>query len=85
MKKKSLILEIFKEWNPLDVPSEITEDEYSCYVQQLLKECKTEKSIYIFLKNMLTESMEITLANTKGYEDLNKYSKSIYNIIKSFN
>lgn len=85
MKKNSLILEIFKEWNPLDVPSEITEDEYYSYVKQLLKECKTEKSIYIFLKKMLTESMEVTLANTKAYEDLNKYSNSIYNIIKSFN
>lgn len=45
-----LVNDILKKWNPLEVPSEIAEDEYSSYVTFIMKYSQNINSIYLCLK-----------------------------------
>ena len=57
-----LVNDILKKWNPLEVPSEIAEDEYSSYVTFIMKYSQNINSIYLCLKKILTDIM----ANVSG-------------------
>lgn len=53
-----LINDILKNWNPLDVPLEIAEDEYSTYFPMILKHTQNPNSVYSCLKKILKDSMQ---------------------------
>lgn len=74
-----LINDILKNWNPLDVPLEIAEDEYSTYVPMILKHTQTPNSVYSCLKKILKDSMDMEF----DYEDdieLRQIARRIYEI-----
>ncbi len=59
-----LINDILKKWNPLEVPSEIAEDEYSSYVTLIMKHTQDINSIYLCLKTILTDYMDMEIIDS---------------------
>ena len=76
-----LVNDILKKWNPLEVPSEIAEDEYSSYVTFIMKYSQNINSIYLCLKKILTDYMEIS--NLEDDAELKQIARSIYEAVLS--
>ena len=65
-----LVNDILKKWNPLEVPSEIAEDEYSSYVT-------------LCLKKIWTDYMDMEISNLEDDAELKQIARSIYEAVLS--
>ena len=74
-----LINDILKNWNPLDVPLEIAEDEYSTYFPMILKHTQNPNSVYSCLKKILKDSMDMEFSDYEDIE-LRQIARRIYEI-----
>ena len=73
---RKTILEILTDWNPLDVPNEITQEEYSSYVPIL--EHKDKAEIYEWLENFIKETFCIDRINSCQKKELEMIANDIY-------
>ena len=78
-----LVNDILKKWNPLEVPSEIAEDEYSSYVTCIMKYSQNINSIYLCLKKILTDYMDMEISNLEDDAELKQIARSIYEAVLS--
>jgi len=73
-----LVNDILKKWNPLEVPSEIAEDEYSSYVTFIMKYSQNINSIYLCLKKILYFFIVFVLIVVCAKGQNTEYRKSQY-------
>ena len=78
-----LVNDILKKWNPLEVPSEIAEDEYSSYVTFIMEYSQNINSIYLCLKKILTDYMDMEISNLEDDAELKQIARSIYEAVLS--
>ena len=78
-----LVNDILKKWNPLEVPSEIAEDEYSLYVTFIMKYSQNINSIYLCLKKIWTDYMDMDISNLEDDAELKQIARSIYEAVLS--
>lgn len=78
-----LINDILKKWNPLEIPSEIAEDEYSSYVTFIMKHTQDINSIYLCLKTILTDYMDMEIADSEDEAELRQIAISIHEVVRS--
>lgn len=72
------INQIFKEWNPLEVPSFIAEDEYRSYIPDIIQNIYDKYKLKSYLKDMIENKMGLVLYNSN---DLSDVVESIHNLI----
>lgn len=83
-KKFNLIKSIVKDWNPLDVPKNIAEDEYNSYIWQMINLPCDKSIIKEHLKSFLCESLglEFSTNNVNQNKEVNLVCEKIYNALK---
>ncbi len=80
MEKGNSILKILADWNPLDVPDAIANEEYASYVQVLARKTSL-KEIYQWLLDFVKENYGITDIEIKAKTELKNVAASLFNVI----
>lgn len=76
------INELLSEWNPIGLPKELADVEYSDYVRQIISKLKYKESIKDYLITILEDinSKDIIIQNRDILDDLNKLANQIEEI-----
>ncbi len=80
MEKSNSILKILADWNPLDVPDTIANEEYASYIQVLARKTSL-KEIYLWLLDFVKENYGIDDIDTNAKAELKNVAASLFNVI----
>jgi len=80
MEKNNLILKILADWNPLDVPKVIANEEYVSYVQVLARKTSHEE-IYQWLLDFVKDNYGIADVDKKAKVELESIAASLFAVV----
>nr|WP_302970686.1 hypothetical protein [uncultured Prevotella sp.] len=80
MEKNNLILKILADWNPLDVPKAIANEEYVSYVQVLARKTNHEE-IYQWLLDFVKDNYGIADVDKKAKVELESIADSLFAVV----
>ena len=78
--KNNLILKILADWNPLDVPKAIANEEYVSYVQVLARKTSHEE-IYQWLLDFVKDNYGIADVDKKAKVELESIADSLFAVV----
>lgn len=70
MSSRKIINKILAEWNPLGVPAEIAETEYSDYVDAVISNMHSKVELKSCLTQILTEKLGLTITVPEGMNEI---------------
>jgi hypothetical protein len=81
---KQRINYVLSQWNPLDVPEFIAEDEYRSYVEQIISVGNNEKELEVYLVHLVRDTLGLEY-DENNVEHRGDVKKVVREMVQAFN
>jgi len=81
------INQILANWNPINVPSDLAQDEYKPYILSIFEKSNDKNLLFDYLCNLLTKEMglEFDMKNEAHIKELQEICNKIKDAVSQYN